>query len=119
MIFGKGSIDDIAPLTIGGVPIDVVHEIKYLGTTIVSGVRFSFTARHDVSKFFCAANSILNVLNDAHEHILLQLIYSNCVPILMYASPVKLLSSAEMMYCSKAMNDVLRKIFGFTDWRSI
>ena len=61
----------------------------------------------------------MNVLSDAHEHTLLQLVYSNCVPILLYASPVKLLSSAEMMHCTKAMNDVLQKIFGFTDWRSI
>ena len=42
-----------------------------------------------------------------------------CVPILTYASSVKLLSSEEMFHCNKALNDALRKVFGFRDWRSI
>ena len=118
MTFGK-CLSSSAPLTINGENVEFVHELKYLGTMISSGNHLYFNPRTDVANFFRASNSILSVLTDAHEHTLLQLVYTNCVPILTYASAVKLLSSEDMLYCNKAMNDVLRKVFGFKDWRSI
>ena len=118
MTFGKG-LATPAKLSLKGHDIDFVQEWNYLGTTIISGDRFNFSTRKEVANFFRASNAILNTLDDAHEHTLLFLVYSNCVPILTYASSVKLLSSEEMLYCNKALNDVLRKIFGFQDWRSI
>ena len=69
--------------------------------------------------FFRATNAITTALNEAYEHSMLHLIYPNCVPILTYASNVKHLSSEEMLQCNKALNDALRKVFGFRDWRSI
>ena len=118
MIFGKQS-NSPEPVSIKGENIDIVSELKYLGTTLVSGDCLNFTARYDIVNFFRATNAITSVLNEAHEHTMLYLIYSNCVPILTYASNVKLLSSDEMLQCNKALNDALRKVFGFRDWRSI
>ena len=118
MTFGKGS-SEIEPLFIKDIPIDFVHEWKYLGTTIKAGTNLGFSARPDVTNFFRASNAVLNTLGEAHEHTQLQLVYSNCLPIMTYAASVKQFSSDDLLYCNKALNDVLRKIFGFRDWRSI
>ena len=63
------------PITLNGLALDIVSEWKYLGTTIKSGKRFAFSARPDISSFYWAANSVLNVLTDAHEHVLMNLFY--------------------------------------------
>ena len=119
MVFGKSFNDSFSSIYIDSVPIECVSEWKYLGTTIKSGKYFSFSARQDLSKFFRATNSVLSVLTGAHEHTLLLLLHSNCVPILTYASEVKQYSASEMSDCNVAINNVYRKIFGFKDWRSI
>ena len=119
MIFGKSFKEPITPLTINGLEIQFVDEWKYLGTTLVAGKSFAFTARPDLSAFFRASNTVLNVLTGAHEHTLLSLLFTNCVPTLTYACSVKEYSASDMSNCSIAMNSALRKIFGFTDWRSI
>ena len=119
MVFGKSYSSYIAPLSISGSHIEYVKEWKYLGTTLVSGKRFSFTARPDLSSFFRAANAVLNVLTGAQEQILLKLLYTNCVPILTYACAVKRYNQSDMSDCSVAMNNVFRKIFGLTDYRGI
>ena len=119
MVFGKSFSDQFSPVNIDSVPIECVSDWKYLGTTIKSGKYFSFSARQDLSKFFRATNSVISVLTGAHEHTLLSLLHSNCVPILTYACEVKQYSVAEMSDCNLAINNVYRKIFGFKDWRSI
>ena len=107
------------PLCIDNDPLEVVGEWKYLGTTISDGNSFSFSARPDISNFFRAANAILNVLSGAHEHTLLYLLHSNCLPIITYACNVKQFSAGDMSDCNVAVNSAFRKIFGFRDWRSI
>ena len=47
------------------------------------------------------------------------LLYTNCIPILSYACSVKEYSATEMSNCNVAINNVFRKIFGFTRWESI
>ena len=119
MVFGRSHHDSFSPVVIDSVPIECVSEWKYLGTTVKSGKCFSFSVRQDLSKFFRATNSVLSVLTGAHEHTLLSLLHSNCVPILTYACEVKQYSAADMSDCNVAINNVYRKIFGFKDWRSI
>ena len=51
MIFGKQS-NSPTPVSIKGENIDTVSELKYLGTTLVSGDSLNFTARYDVVNFF-------------------------------------------------------------------
>ena len=120
MVFGKSFKDvTLAPLSINGETVDFVQEWRYLGVTLTSGNRFGFTARPDLSSFFRATNAVLNTLKGAHEHVLLSLLYTNCVPILTYACAVKEYSSSDMSDCNVAMNNAFRKIFGFKHWQSI
>ena len=71
-----------------------------------------------LASFFCSANTILNVLNKPSEQVLLNLMYTNCVPILTYACEVKSYTSREMMRFDVALNDCIRKIFTFNRWES-
>ena len=118
MIFGKTDCE-VAPLTLSGGRLDIVQEWKYLGTTICAGKTFSFTARPDISSFYRAANSVLNVLTDAHENVLMSLLYTNCIPIISYACSVKQYSASDMTDCNTAINSVIRKIFGFARRESV
>ena len=119
MVFGRSFRDPCKPLTIGRENLEFVEEWKYLGTTIVSGKVFAFTARPDISSFYRATNAVINVLTGAHEHVLVNLLYTNCVPVLTYACSVKQYSASDMSDCTLAMNNALRKVFGLKDWRSI
>ena len=119
MLFGKALYEQVVPFRISGVPLDFVTEWGYLGVTIVAGKVFSFTARPDISSFFKASNAILNVLTGAHEHTLLTLLHTNCVPILTYACAIKQYSATDMSDCNIAVNNAFRKIFGFKEWQSI
>ena len=47
------------------------------------------------------------------------LLYTNCVPCLTYAADVKALSASEMSKCNTALNNAVRRIFGFNQWESI
>ena len=47
------------------------------------------------------------------------LLYSNCIPILTYASAVKEYPARQMHDCNTAVNDALRFIFGFNRWESV
>ena len=62
---------------------------------------------------------VLNVLHGPNEMIQMQLLYSNCVPILTYASAVKDFPAREMTKCNTALNDAIRRIFTFHRWESI
>ena len=120
MVFGKSYSDEyLMPLTLNAEAIEYVKEWRYLGVTIKSGRNLGFAARPDLSSFYRATNAILGTLKGAHEHVLLNLLYSNCVPIITYACAVKDFSNSDMSDCNLAMNNAFRKIFGFTRWQSI
>ena len=89
-----------------------------------SFIRLLCTARalrcaHLLALSLRACNSIIHSLPSAHEHTLVSLLYSNCVPILTYACNVKEYSSSDMSSCNTEVNNALRKVFGFSRWESI
>ena len=49
----------------------------------------------------------------------MRLLYSNCIPILSYGSQVKEYNHADSLQVSVAVNDSIRKIFGYARWMSI
>ena len=49
----------------------------------------------------------------------MQLLYSNCVPKLTYGAAVKDLTAAEKHQYNVAVNNAVRRIFGFRQWQSI
>ena len=64
-------------------------------------------------------NSLVHSLPGVHEHVLVTLVYQNCVPILSYACAVKEFSASDMSNCNVAVNNALRRAFGFSRWESI
>ena len=53
------------------------------------------------------------------ENVLMQLLYSNCVPKLTYGAAVKDLTAAEKHQMNVALNNAVQRIFGFRRWESI
>ena len=49
----------------------------------------------------------------------MRLLYAYSVPILTYASEVKVFSHSDMNNCNVAVNDAIRRIFSFHRWESI
>ena len=121
MVFLKKNRDlsSFASVVLNGQPVEYADSIKYLGTTIVSSPSFAFSAKNDLTCFYRASNSILNVLNRPSEEVSMQLLYTNCVPILTYACAVKEFSAREMTSCTVALNDAIRKIVSYKRWESV
>ena len=53
------------------------------------------------------------------ENLLIQLLYSNCVPKLTYGAAVKDLTAGEKHQYNVAVNNAVRRIFKFRYWQSI
>ena len=62
---------------------------------------------------------ILTSTSCPRNNVQIQLLYSNCVPRLTYGAAIKDLTSAEMQQCNVAINNAVRRIFGFRRWESI
>ena len=71
-----------------------------------------------MSSFYRSINSILSILRKPSELILMNLLYSNCLPCLTYASDVVEFSCAEMRQCNVALNDAIRRIYSYNRWES-
>ena len=71
------------------------------------------------SAFYRSSNSILNVLNRPSEDVQLRLLYSICVPNLTYACDVVDYHSRDKQSLHVALNDAIRKIFGYDRWQSV
>ena len=98
--------------------IATVPNYKYLGVNLMAGKQFETPIRKPLMSFYCSANTILNVLNKPSEHVLSKLLYCNCIPISTYTSEVKRHNGREMTSLDVALNDCIRKIFGFHRWES-
>ena len=121
LVFSKARVDhdNLGQITLNGKVIQYVEDVTYLGATIVNNKGFAFSPSTDLSKFYRASNSILRATTKPSEEVMLQLLYSCCIPILTYASAVKDFSSRQLQNCSTAVNDALRLIFGFNRWESV
>ena len=113
------NIDSLSPIKLHGVAIEFVSKCKYLGFYIRTGTHFKFSVQEDLCNFFSSANSILNCLSKPREHVQIQLLYSNCVPRLTYGSEVKVITASEKQRLNVALNNAVRRIFGFRRWESI
>ena len=118
LVFGNVKDAHIAPLVLNSQEINIVSEWLYLGTTIVAGREFSFLHSRDLRSFYRSTNSVLSSLKKPNELVLMNLLYSMCVPILTYASEVKVFKYADMHSCNVALNDAIRRIFSYHRWES-
>ena len=104
---------------LNGVEIEYVSHCKYLGFHIVSDVHFSISIAEDLRSFFGSVNSILASVRRPKENVQMQLLYSNCIPKLTYGAAIKDLNATETRQYSVAVNNAIRRIFGFRYWQSI
>ena len=121
IVFGKlgKSLSSLAKISFQGESIEYVETCKYLGFYIVSHTHFKFSINEDLRGFFGSVNSILSCLQKPKENVLIQLLYSNCVPKLTYGAAIKDLSASEKNKYNVAVNNAVRRIFGFRYWQSI
>ena len=118
LTFGKMKSIDINPLMLDNKPIDFVPQWSYLGTTIVSGSNISFSTSSELSKFYRSYNSLLSAVHKPNALVLMNLLYSNCIPSLTYAAEVKDVSNREMQTLNVALNNAIRRIFSYHRWES-
>ena len=102
-----------------GTRIDYVKTCKYLGFHVVSDRHFKISIQEDIRGYFASANSILNSMVRPRENVLIRLLYTNCVPRLTYGAPIKDLNASERQQINVAINNGVRRIFGFRRWQSI
>ena len=117
LLFG-GWKQPMDPLLLNGEPVEVVHEWKYLGCTVISGKKLTFSAKPHLRSYYCAANSLLGAVKRPNDLVLMKLLYSNCVTVLTYAAEVRVLSSSDMNTYNVALNDSIRRIFSYNRWES-
>ena len=121
MVFGKlsKSVDSLAKISLYGEEITYVKTCKYLGFHVVSHVHFSVSVNEDLRGFFGSVNSILSSVRRPKENVMMQLLYSNCIPKLTYGAAVKDLNASEKHQYNVAVNNAIRRIFGFRRYESI
>ena len=79
----------------------------------------SFLVRNELRNFYATSNSILRAVRRPNELVLMNLLYSNCVPNLTYCAEVKDVSSADMQQCNVALSNSIRHIFSYNRWESM
>merc|ERR1711911_109336 len=121
MVFGKlsRSTSSLARISIRGESVEYVQSCKYLGFHLVSNDFFKFSVIEDLRGFFGSVNSILSSVQKPRENVLMQLLFSNCVPKLTFGAAVKDVNASEMNQFNVALNNAMRRIFGFRQWQSI
>ena len=121
MFFGKtkSTISNDALKLNGGV-IEMVNSWKYLGFYLLnSNGSLNFDPREELKSFYRASNCMINALHKPSEEVLMRLYFSNCVSVLTYGLEVKEYLARDMRSIHVAMNDGIRKIFGWNRWESI
>ena len=99
--------------------LNSAQEYKYLGVCVVAGASFSTSNLRSLIRFRSSANTILNVSRKPSEPMLMKLLFTICVPHLTYASDVLTYSARQMQPMTVALNDCVRRIFGYHRWESV
>ena len=71
-------------LFIGETSINCSSEIEYLGSTLISGSKFSFSCDSNKIKFFRNANKIFSKIGTSNPPVLIKLLKSYCLSALLY-----------------------------------
>ena len=117
MVLGGRDGDAVVPVIINGEFVLLADEWEFLGVTLVKGKHLSFSPKPELRSFHRAFNSIFYSSECPNEQVLVELLYTNCVPILTHTGGVKLFKNNDLNLCQLAVNSAFRKIFksGRTD----
>ena len=121
MVFGSYTKNQstLAKIKVNEESIDYVTSCRYLGFYLTSSIHFKLSVNEDLRSFFGSVNSILTSMLKPKENVWMHLLFSNCVPKLTYGAAVKQLNAAESHQYNVALNNAIRRIFGFRRWQSI
>ena len=102
--------------TINGDVISWVNQIRYLGVHVIAAKKFKISLEENVKSFYRAANDIfIKVAGFASEECLVKLIFSKCVPILLYGVEVCNLHKSQLRYLDFICTRTIMKIFKTKD----
>ena len=93
-----------------------VNEIRYLGVYIVSSRQFKCSYKQAKSSFYRAANAVFSKIGrTASEEVFLHLVFSKCVPILIYGLECFKLTKSDEKAIDFPFIRLLMKLFKTTD----
>ena len=120
MIIGKLRTDQrVEPLVFNGHQVEFVNEWRYLGFNLTSGVTLGYSAASRLLSYYRATNCLINAIYKPSEEVLMRLLNSYCIPILTYGAQVTVFNYSDTHSMSVALNDAIRKIFGWNRWQSV
>ena len=103
-----------------GGTVEIVNNWKYLGFHLCNANgMFAFNCHEEKKKFYRASNSIVNALFKPSEEVTIKLFFTNCVSILAYGLEIKEFLARDMRSIHVAINDGIRKVFGWNRWESV
>jgi hypothetical protein len=107
---------DCASLTVGGLRIEFVNDIKYLGIVIRSGRKFACLFDHVKLKFYRAFNLLYARSKAANSELIsVQLTKSFCLPLIMYGLEVSNPTHSSLRMLDGLVDCATRRIFNITD----
>jgi len=105
---------------LSGTSLPWVNEIRYLGIYIVRSRIFKCSLDYAKRSFYRAANSIFGKVGRlASEEVVLQLLYSKCMPVLLYGLEVCPLNKSDYSSLDFAINRFFMKLFKTNDMNII
>ena len=120
MIFGKRHTELMqTSFSLLDQPIAVVDSWNYLGVALISGKSFLCSCDEELSSFYRSVNSVLNVQGKPSDDIMMRILYTVCVPTLLYACEAKDPRPGDLTRLNTAVNKAIRKIFGFSYWQGV
>ena len=98
--------------SLDGEPINWVENVRYLGVQIISGKKFSISMTNNVTAYYRSVNALFSRLKgSASEECYIKLIYSKCVPVLLYGLEVCSLKQSQIKHLDFLTKRTIMKIF--------
>ena len=120
MIIGKLRTNfEPLPLIFNGQNVEFVKEWRYLGFYLTAGDTLGYSATNSLISFYRTSNCLINSVYKPSEEVLMKLLYSYCVPRLTYGAQVTSFNYRDTHAMSVALNNAIRKIFGWNRWQSV
>ena len=86
---------------------------------LTAGENLGYSATSSLISFYRTSNCLINAVYKPSEEVLMRLLYTYCVPRLTYGAQVTSFNYRDTNAMSVALNDAIRKIFGWNRWQSV